>query len=638
MLRAYVFTRRATAAPAAQCGCWGAAEAASTTCFAAGSQAACGAGSMSPQGPALCIEQLGRRTKAATARAPHRTPTERLRCRISHASLAVEASVSNHDDHEAASSPMQVSSYQQELLGKMSKFMGPATLIPLGDPLMSLCDTVCIGQYAGTSELAALGPATMIFSFCQYFFQNLQVASLSVISSRLREGAQGAAARTLACALLLAAVAGTLTAAGLEAGAPWLLQAVGVKDAALLPMAADYMRVRALAQPAVLVTMVAQSGLLAQHDSLTPCISVLLAAAVSLAGNVVFVAGQGWGLTGAAVTTVATQYVAAGALMWSLQRSSSQLRPAWGLPRGSELWALLHTMAPLTVVSLSKHLCYLVVQSTATGLHLLSLAAHQAAFTVWTLVTWTISPIEQACLAYLPGARHLWQRKAAGQMIIAMGAGVACLAGALLALLLTWCPGFLTPDSAVHRQMALIALPAALSACLVGLDVSSTAINITQRDFTYMARSYVVTLLATSLYFWACRSQGWGLLGVWWGLVLFFAMRSLQSMVRAWWHLHLPRSSGHDLPTNSPAKMTAADLQDWQAQDKAEAALVNGECVDHKANSAQPQKEPLTLDETRPGAGKTAPAVEGDEGIAPTTLESEQQDAQTVLSSTSHLM
>ncbi|GFH17974.1 multidrug and toxic compound extrusion protein [Haematococcus lacustris] len=206
-------------------------------------------------------------------------------------------------------------------------------------------------------------------------------------------------------------------------------------------MAADYMRVRALAQPAVLVTMSravsGSRGLLAQHDSLTPCISVLLAAAVSLAGNVVFVAGQGWGLTGAAVTTVATQYVAAGALMWSLQRSSSQVgrreRPhdilsaqamSWLLVTlcGGEcqLWGLLHTMAPLTVVSLSKHLCYLVVQSTATGLHLLSLAAHQAAFT-----------------------------------------------------------------------MALIALPAALSAGLVGLDVSSTAINITQRDFTYMARSYV---------------------------------------------------------------------------------------------------------------------------------------------------
>lgn len=36
-------------------------------------------------------------------------------------------------------------------------------------------------------------------------------------------------------------------------------------DAALVPLAASYMRIRALAQPAVLLTMVCQGGLLAQQ-------------------------------------------------------------------------------------------------------------------------------------------------------------------------------------------------------------------------------------------------------------------------------------------------------------------------------------------------------------------------------------
>jgi hypothetical protein len=38
------------------------------------------------------------------------------------------------------------------------------------------------------------------------------------------------------------------------------VQATGVKDAALIPLAAEYLRVRALGQPAVLATMVAQGG------------------------------------------------------------------------------------------------------------------------------------------------------------------------------------------------------------------------------------------------------------------------------------------------------------------------------------------------------------------------------------------
>lgn len=68
-----------------------------------------------------------------------------------------------------------------------------------------------------------------------------------------------------------------------------------------------YTRIRGLAQPAVLIGMVAQAGLLAQQDSGAPARSVLLAVAVSLLGNVVAVAWLGWGLAGAAATTVAAQ-------------------------------------------------------------------------------------------------------------------------------------------------------------------------------------------------------------------------------------------------------------------------------------------------------------------------------------------
>jgi Na+-driven multidrug efflux pump len=94
--------------------------------------------------------------------------------------------------------------------------------------------------------------------------------------------------------------------------------ATGLRDTALLPLSTEYVRVRGLAQPAVLVTMVAQSGLLAQQDSLTPALTVAVTVALSLLGSVVFVAGLGWGLAGAAATTVACQYVGAIALLYSL--------------------------------------------------------------------------------------------------------------------------------------------------------------------------------------------------------------------------------------------------------------------------------------------------------------------------------
>lgn len=52
---------------------------------------------------------------------------------------------------------------------------------------------------------------------------------------------------------------------------------------------------------------VAQAGLLAQRDSLSPFRVVLATSAVSLAGDLLFIGALGWGVAGAAWTTVAAQ-------------------------------------------------------------------------------------------------------------------------------------------------------------------------------------------------------------------------------------------------------------------------------------------------------------------------------------------
>ena len=62
-----------------------------------------------------------------------------------------------------------------------------------------------------SSSLAAMGPANMIKSFATYIFQSLQVATLSLVASHLRENQKDTAARTLSTALVLAATFGLLT-------------------------------------------------------------------------------------------------------------------------------------------------------------------------------------------------------------------------------------------------------------------------------------------------------------------------------------------------------------------------------------------------------------------------------------------
>lgn len=199
----------------------------------------------------------------------------------------------------------------------MAAFMLPALALPLADPLMSLVDTVCIGQFAGTQELASLGPANIIFGFAQYIFTSLQVATVGLITDQLRKDNTKEASALLSSAISLALACGAASTLLMEAFAEQMILMTGA-DATLVPLATTYLKLRAIGQPAVLLLRVAQSGLLAQRDSVTPLLTTIISTLVSLAGNVVFVAYLGWGLTGAAMTTVVTQYVGAAALIWAL--------------------------------------------------------------------------------------------------------------------------------------------------------------------------------------------------------------------------------------------------------------------------------------------------------------------------------
>jgi hypothetical protein len=48
------------------------------------------------------------------------------------------------------------------LLLRMLMFLLPVTALVLSEPLLGLCTSMFIGQYASTLELAALGPANIV--------------------------------------------------------------------------------------------------------------------------------------------------------------------------------------------------------------------------------------------------------------------------------------------------------------------------------------------------------------------------------------------------------------------------------------------------------------------------------------------
>lgn len=425
---------------------------------------------------------------------------------------------------------------QKRVLIDVLKFVGPALVIPLADPAMTLIDTLCIGQFAGTMELAAMGPALMIFSFTQYLFQSLQVVTVSFLATSISKQDYKEASKILSTSLTLALLAGLSTATVLEVAAPALVAATGV-DPALVGCASDYVRLRAVAQPAVQLAIVSQAALMAQRDSSTPCAVTAVSATLSALGNAVFVAGLGWGLTGAAITTAAVQYMAAGALLWALATRGQiplQLRPLhW-----ADVATVLSAMAPLALTHLCKNLCYLSIQTTAATLGTIKLAAHQAVFATWNIAAYASFPVEQAALTFMSAASSSASSAATSartttvRVLLLLGTLFGAVAGLFAGGVPLLLPALFTPDTVLWPSIAAVAPQAALSQLLIGMDVTAVALLIAARDVPYVMRSFVLTFACLLGFMAVCRLQDWGLPGVWWGVVFFFGLRALQSCGR----------------------------------------------------------------------------------------------------------
>ena len=126
---------------------------------------------------------------------------------------------------------------------------------------MSLIDTVALGRMSDALQLAALGPASLLLTFSNYILFGLSVGTVSLIATALKAKDTEAASRALSSSLFLAACGGATMAAVFLQWGSQLLRLTGAEPA-VLAYAAVYLRIRALALPAVL-TVQASPGRLA---------------------------------------------------------------------------------------------------------------------------------------------------------------------------------------------------------------------------------------------------------------------------------------------------------------------------------------------------------------------------------------
>ncbi|PSQ80101.1 MAG: MATE family efflux transporter [Bacteroidetes bacterium QS_8_68_15] len=396
-------------------------------------------------------------------------------------------------------------------------------------PLVSLVDTAFVGRL-GRVPLAALGVNASVFSLAFIVFNFLAYATTPRVAGAYGRGDREEAGRTVVQALTLAAGLGLLATTVLEAAAPLILRAMGATGDLLTP-ALRYLRIRALAGPAVLLVLAGHGAFRGYQDTRTPLYVSLALNAVNAALDPLLIFGFGWGLTGAATATAVAQWTGAlGFLGLLLVRRREALGIVLEWPRLRALLPFMRVGWTLASRTLALTGTMALATAVAARVGTAEVAAHQVAAQCWSflaLVVDALAVAAQALVARYLGADEPRKARAVSRRLLVMGLAVGAVLGGAVWLLRPALPALFTDDAATTRLLLAVAPFVALMQPLNALVFVGDGIFMGLEDFSYLAKAMVASAAGAAAVLVLVVPMGWGLAGVWWGLVALMALRLL---------------------------------------------------------------------------------------------------------------
>ena len=405
----------------------------------------------------------------------------------------------------------------------------PALAGLAADPLVSLIDTAFVGQL-GRVPLGALGVNTSIFSMTFVVFNFLAYGTTPRVGRAVGDGDRAEAGRAVVRALTLAVLAGTGALVALQLLAGPMLRLMGA-SAELMGPALNYLRIRALAGPALLIITASHGAFRGYQDTRTPMYVTIGFNVVNASLDPLFIFGFGWGLAGAAAATAIAQWLGALVflgLLLGTRREELGVRLAW--PSLRSLVPFLKVGRDLLVRTGSLVGTMTLATAVAARVGTAAVAAHQVAHQLWlflALVVDALAVAAQALVSKHLGAEDPDAARAVSDRLFQWGLAVGVVLGIGFFLLRPVLPSFFTDDPATVRALLDVYLFVALLQPLNGLVFVGDGIYMGAEEFPYLAKAMIGTALAAAAVLGLVVPMGWGLTGVWWGIATLMVGRLL---------------------------------------------------------------------------------------------------------------
>ncbi|KAL8129265.1 hypothetical protein V2J09_018420 [Rumex salicifolius] len=469
---------------------------------------------------------------------------------------AVEV-VEGEEKVEAAKSPREEIANRSiwNQIAEIVKFSGPATGLWICGPLMSLIDTAVIGRGSST-ELAALGPGTVLCDNMSYVFMFLSIATSNLVATALARQDEKEVQHQISTLLFVGLSCGVLMLLFTKFLGAKALTAFTGPNVHLVPAANKYVQIRGLAWPAVLIGWVAQSASLGMKDSWGPLKALVVASTVNVIGHVVLCSFLGYGISGAAWATMTSQVIAAYMMIDSLNKKGYK-GYAIQVPSFKELAQIFTLAAPVFLTIASKVAFYSMIIYFATSMGTHMVAAHQVMIQMFSMCVVWGEPLSQTAQSFMPEMlygvnRSLERARMLLKSLLIIGVSLGLVLGTVGTSVPSLFPNIFTSDPAVIGQeeemdgnegkrrkikerkdkMHKVLIPFFIALSVTPCTHSCEGTLLAGRDLKFISLAMSGCFTIGSLLLVFVNSQGLGLQGCWWALVAFQWARFFLSLRR----------------------------------------------------------------------------------------------------------
>ncbi|XP_062017049.1 protein DETOXIFICATION 42 isoform X2 [Rosa rugosa] len=333
-------------------------------------------------------------------------------------------------------------------------------------------------------------------------------------------------------AMVIGGILGFIQAIFLISGAKPLLNFMGVSsDSPMLKPAQQYLMLRSLGAPAVLLSLAMQGVFRGFKDTKTPLFATVVGDATNIILDPIFIFVFHLGVNGAAIAHVISQYLMSVILFWSLIAQVDLLPPS---VEHLQFGRFLKNGFLLLMRVIAVTFCVTLAASLAARQGPTSMAAFQVCLQVWlatSLLADGLAVAGQAILASAFAKNDYDKAAAAASRVLQLGLVLGLVLAFMLGVGLQYGARLFTKDVNVLHLIGIGIPFVAATQPINALAFVFDGVNFGGSDFAYAAFSMVLVAIISILFLFILSYTN-GFIGIWVALSIYMSLRAFAGFWR----------------------------------------------------------------------------------------------------------